>query len=157
MTDVDGHHHHFTMPVGKIQPHLWTKQKQYASDILPTVFSELVNATKHPFVQSITDVLSYKVSFLNDKVLLVGDAVAGFRPHTAASTRQAAYDALLLDQRMKGQISHDEMVEEMLDFAERISASGVWMGTRSQFESLKGQGEDDKWHRKIATCFSYFF
>jgi 2-polyprenyl-6-methoxyphenol hydroxylase-like FAD-dependent oxidoreductase len=138
------------MPVEKIQPHLWTKQKQYAFDILPAAFSELVNTTRHPFIQSITDVLSPKASFLNGKVLMVGDAVAGFRPHAAASTSQAAYDALLLDQKIRGEISQDEMLEEILDYAKRISASGIWMGNRSQFESSKGQSEDNRWYRKIA-------
>jgi len=137
MTDSDGHHHHFTMPASKLKPALWKQQKQHAIDVLPPAFSELVNATTEPFVQAITDVLPSEASFMNGKVLLVGDAVAGFRPHTAASTSQAAYHALLLDQKMREEISQEEMLWEMRQYAERLSAAGIKMGNRSQFESLR--------------------
>lgn len=125
------------MPVGKMQPHLWTDQKSYATKVLPPAFTELVNKTQYPFVQAITDVISPDCSFFNDKVLLVGDAVAGFRPHTAASTSQAASHGLLLDQAMKGEISWEEMKMKIMEYAKRMVASGIKMGDRSQFESLK--------------------
>jgi len=50
------------------------------------------NKSKNPFVQAITDVSSPRPLYMNDKVVLVGDALAGFRPHTVASTSQAAFD-----------------------------------------------------------------
>lgn len=133
MTDSDGHFHHTTMPVGKIQDQLWSQQKEHAKDVLPAAFSELVCATKMPFVQAITDAISPQASFFNGKLLLVGDAVAGFRPHTAASTSQAAYHALLVEQMMKGEISNEEMLDEMMDYARHLSAAGQKMGNRSQF------------------------
>jgi len=43
-------------------------------------------------VQAITDVTSPQPLYMNDKVVLIGDALAGFRPHTVASTSQAAFD-----------------------------------------------------------------
>jgi len=49
---------------------------------------------------------------MGGKVLLVGGALAGFRPHTVASTPQAAYDALLLADLVSGKITHDEYVKE---------------------------------------------
>lgn len=121
-----------------MQPHLWTDQKSYATKVLPPAFAELVNKTQHPFVQAITDVISPECSFLNGKVLLVGDAVAGFRPHTAASTSQAAFHGLLLDKAMKGEIGWKEMKATMVEYARRMVASGIKMGDRSQFESLQG-------------------
>lgn len=133
MTDSDGQPHHTTMPAGKIQEKLWTQQEEHAKNVLPTPFSELVCATKLPFVQAITDVLSPQASFFDGKLLLVGDAVAGFRPHTAASTSQAAYHALLLEQNMKGEISCEEMIDDMMDYERHLSAAGQSMGNRSQF------------------------
>ncbi|KAE8452946.1 hypothetical protein EG329_012133 [Mollisiaceae sp. DMI_Dod_QoI] len=133
MTDSEGKSHHTTMPAGKIQEKLWTQQKEHAKDVLPTPFSELVCATKLPFVQAITDVLSPQASFFDGRLLLVGDAVAGFRPHTAASTSQAAYHALLLEQKMKGEISCEQMIDEMMNYAGHLSAAGQSMGNRSQF------------------------
>jgi hypothetical protein len=68
---------------------------------------------------------------------LVGDAVAGFRPHTAASTSQAAFHALLLDRMLQGEIGREEMLEQIREYAERLSKAGIQMGERSQFESLR--------------------
>ena len=127
------------MPAGKVQQHLWKQQKSHAKDALPSDFSDLVNATQHPFIQAITDVISPNYSFFNNKLLLVGDAVAGFRPHTAASTSQAAYHALLLSWMIKGDISQEEMLKSMEEYAEQVSMNGIKIGNRSQFESLRHQ------------------
>lgn len=133
MTDVDGHEHHFSMPVGSIKPELQEKQKKVAAEILPEAFAQLVRDTKHPFVQCITDVLSPEISFFGGRLLLMGDAVAGFRPHTAASTSQAAHDALSLEKGLKGQMGMDDVRREMMGYAREMQASGVKMGNRSQF------------------------
>ena len=135
MTDVNGRSHHFSMPVGKIKPHLQEEIKKTATKDLPAAFAELVSNTEQPFVQCITDVISLKTSFFNHKLLLMGDAIAGFRPHTAASTSQAAYDALLLEQMMRREITEDEMLKEMMDYAKQLTAGGIRMGNRSQFGS----------------------
>lgn len=63
--------------------------------------------------------------------------MAGFRPHTAASTSQAAYHALLLEQMMKDEMSNVEMLDEMMDYARHLSAAGQKMGNRSQFGDSK--------------------
>lgn len=135
MTDIDGRAHHFSMPVGKIKPQLQEKIKQTATKDLPGPFAELVRNTKQPFVQCITDAISSRISFFDNKLLLMGDAIAGFRPHTAASTSQAAYDALLLEQMMRREITEEEMLKEMMDYAKQLTAGGIRMGNRSQFGS----------------------
>jgi len=101
--------------------------------ILPPQFAELVNLTKEPFIQTITDVLSSKALFMNNKLLLIGDAVAGFRPHPTAATSQAALHAILLDQAMRGEISWMEMERKMLNHAKTMSEIGIRMGEKSQF------------------------
>ena len=136
MTDVDGEHHHITMPPGKMQPSVWEKQKQVARDRLPPQFAEIICKTKYPFVQAITDVLSTHNSFMDGKVLLIGDALAGFRPHTVASTSQAAFDAIVLADMVEGKLTHKEYVQETMQFARLVQKRGMDMGTRSQFESL---------------------
>ena len=133
MTDSDGHRHHTTLPVGKMRPEIWDQQKAYARRILPPQFAELVEKTKQPFIQAITDVLSPRNSFFDGKVLLVGDAVAGFRPHTAASTSQAAFDALVLDELISGAIDNARWQEKTMDYARHMQRRGVEMGQRSQF------------------------
>jgi 2-polyprenyl-6-methoxyphenol hydroxylase-like FAD-dependent oxidoreductase len=139
MTDSEGHHHHFTLPVGKIQPRLVAQQKEYASQVLSPQFAELVRETEMPFVQAITDVLSPKADFMDGKLLLVGDAVAGFRPHTAASTNQAAYHALLLEKVMRDEISLEENSDAVMEYARHMSEAGKRMGNRSQFSGKSGR------------------
>ncbi|KAF2158657.1 hypothetical protein M409DRAFT_71515 [Zasmidium cellare ATCC 36951] len=133
MTDVNGRRHAITLPVDTMQPQVWEKQKSHAKRVLPPQYAEAVEKTEHPFIQAITDVISPTNRFYDGKVLLVGDALAGFRPHTAASTGQAACDAIMLDRLLRGEISAGEYDTEVMDFATRVQRSGVVMGDRSQF------------------------
>lgn len=141
MTDEDGKRHHITLPPGGIRDHVWQQQKEFAAGVLPPQFAELVNKTKVPFVQAITDVISPAAVLPSDsRVLLTGDALAGFRPHTAASTNQAAMDAMKLaeaiDRVLEGS-DRDEALEswerEVLEYAKSMQQHGVDIGNRSQF------------------------
>ena len=133
MTDADGERHRITLPPGKMRTTVWEKMKQVASDRLPPQFAELIYKTKQPFVQAITDVISPRNSFLNGKVLLIGDALAGFRPHTVASTSQAAFNAMVLADMVAGKISLEGFIKETMQFARLTQDRGVKMGNRSQF------------------------
>jgi 2-polyprenyl-6-methoxyphenol hydroxylase-like FAD-dependent oxidoreductase len=133
MTDRDGHRHQNTLPVGKMDPRVWEKQKRQARTGLSPQFAELVEKTEEPFIQAITDVISPEFSFFNGKVRLLGDAVAGFRPHTAASTSQAAFDAEKLSELLRGDISETQWVETVRDYAQRVQQKGIDLGNRSQF------------------------
>ncbi|KAB8527820.1 hypothetical protein FH972_025471 [Carpinus fangiana] len=133
LTDLNGHTHRTTLPVGGVQSRLWESQKEYATQRLPPQFAELVHKTQQPFVQAITDALSEKSVFYDGKVLMVGDAVAGFRPHTAASANQAALNALLLEGVAKGTLSLEEWEDIILEYARDTQKRGVQMGDRSQF------------------------
>lgn len=133
MTDSDGNRHRTTLPPGKMQPKVWDRMKQVAQARLPPQFAEIISKTKYPFAQAITDVISPTNTFMNGKVLLIGDALAGFRPHTVASTSQAAFDAMVLAEFVVGRKGHDEFVRETMMFGRLIQKRGVEMGTRSQF------------------------
>lgn len=133
MTDADGKHHHITLPIGKMRKDILEKQRKYAREVLPPQFADIVCDTKEPFIQAITDVISPKNSFFDGKLLLIGDALAGFRPHTAASTSQAAFDAQKLYELMGGEISKAQWEKETMEYARNMQAKGVSMGQRSQF------------------------
>jgi 2-polyprenyl-6-methoxyphenol hydroxylase-like FAD-dependent oxidoreductase len=133
MTDVNGRRHALTLPVGTMNPDAWLKQKAHASDVLPPQYAEAVHKTEQPFIQAITDVISPQNSFFDGKVLLVGDALAGFRPHTAASTSQAAFDALKMGDWFAGEIDKTTYDTQVLEFAKRVQEKGVMLGERSQF------------------------
>ncbi|KAG9596804.1 FAD/NAD(P)-binding domain-containing protein, partial [Aureobasidium melanogenum] len=133
MTGKDQSHHHITLPPDQMKVEVWAKQKQAAKDNLPPQFAELVNKTEHPFVQAITDNVSPKNEFFDGKLLLVGDGLAGFRPHTAASTSQAAFDALTLGEWLEGTIDRDQYNSRVLQYAAETQRHGVELGERSQF------------------------
>jgi 2-polyprenyl-6-methoxyphenol hydroxylase-like FAD-dependent oxidoreductase len=133
MTGKDQSHHHITLPPDQMKDEVWAKQKQDAKDVLPPQFAELVDKTVHPFVQAITDNVSPNNEFYDGKLLLVGDSLAGFRPHTAASTSQAAFDASTLGEWLGGEISRDEYNSRVMKFAVDNQRHGVELGERSQF------------------------
>lgn len=133
MTDTQGRRHAITLPVNGMRESIWSKQKSFAMKVLPPQFAEIVTKTTQPFVQAITDVLADRNEMVDGKVLFVGDALAGFRPHTAASTGQAAFDALALAEVLKGEIGWGEYGERVLGFAREVQRHGVEIGERSQF------------------------
>jgi len=135
MTDRDGERHHITLPPGGIRDAVWEKQKSLADDALPPQLAEIVRKTKVPFVQAITDVLPSDPVLCGGKVLLIGDALAGFRPHTASSTNQAALDAMALADFIGGDISLEIWEDKVMKYAKRVQEWGVEMGNRSQFGS----------------------
>lgn len=133
LTDKEGVVHHSTLPVGSVHPDVWDETKKIAREVLPPQFAELVDKTEMPFCQAVTDVLSPGCVFIDGRVVLVGDAVAGFRPHTAASTSQAAFHAMGFAEVVKGEMDLEEWKEEVMEFARETQRSGVMMGERSQF------------------------
>ncbi|KAF2734819.1 monooxygenase [Polyplosphaeria fusca] len=136
MTDVDGVRHRITMPPGKTDMGAWEKQRVSARQRLPPQFAEIVCATTKPFVQAITDVISPENEFLGGKVVLIGDALAGFRPHTVASTSQAAFDAMILADMVAGKVERKEWKRETMAYARTVQRRGVQMGQHSQHDDL---------------------
>lgn len=134
MTDKDGKRRKITIPPGTMRKEAWEMVKRRGRDKLPPQMSEMVEKTKQPFVQAITDVVA--PANLHGKVVLVGDALAGFRPHTVASTSQAAYNVMLLADWLQGRLSKEEFVKRTMQYARLIQSRGVYIGNRSQFEEL---------------------
>lgn len=136
LTDKNGKRHRITVPPGLTDPQAWERQRQLARERLPPQFAELVCKAKRPFVQAVTDVISPSHEFLGGKVVLIGDALAGFRPHTVASTSQATYDAMLYADFVEGKVSREEWKRMTMGYARFIQKRGVDMGRRSQHERL---------------------
>ena len=117
MTDKDGKRRRITIPPGMIDWSAWEMLKNKASDRLPPQMAEMAHKTRNPFVQCITDVISPKNLYMRDKLALVGDALAGFRPHTVASTSQAAFDVMALVDWLDGKIDRKQFVKQTMQFA----------------------------------------
>ena len=136
MTDKDGNRRRITIPPGTMREEAWEMVKKRGRDRLPPQMSEMVERSRQPFVQAITDVIAPTNSFMGGKVVLVGDALAGFRPHTVASTSQAAFDVMKLVEWLEGKMEHDEFVRTTMEYARLIQERGKFIGNRSQFEEL---------------------
>lgn len=125
----------------------WERQRALADEMLPPQFAELVHKTAKPFAQAVTDVISPGCEFMDGKVVLLGDALAGFRPHTVASTSQAAFDAMLLADMVEAggvggvgeaaRAARERWRRETMALARFLQRRGVEMGERSQHQVLE--------------------
>ena len=132
MTDVDGKQHRWTLPAGKINPKTWEAVKERAKTSLPPQMAEMVVGCEQPFIQCIADVPPEENLFMDGKVMLIGDAFSAFRPHTAASTNQAALDARLLGEVLQGKMEKSQWKDETFAYAKQVQQQSVDMGNQSQ-------------------------
>ena len=128
MTDSDGIVHQQTLPIGKMQSEVWTRQRAAARDLLPTQICDLIDQTSQPFISSISDIETSRPSFYGGKLLIVGDALVQFRPHVACSTNQAALDALLMEKFLKGDIDLSTWEREVLAYAHATRLRSITWG-----------------------------
>jgi 2-polyprenyl-6-methoxyphenol hydroxylase-like FAD-dependent oxidoreductase len=94
MTDRNGHPRGYAIPEGLLADRWVEHLHRDAENLLPLVFREVVEATTQPFAQAIRDLASDHM--VAGRVVIIGDAAAIPRPHTAASTSKAAANALAL-------------------------------------------------------------
>ena len=138
MTDKDGYRHRRTLPLGKIRPEVWAKQQAYAERTFAPPMKELVSNIVDPFVTAISDYEAPRASFFDGKLLLVGDALALFRPHLAASTNQAATHCLLLEQVLKGDTTLANWEKQVLQHAHLTRLKSTALGTRHLSGTMAG-------------------
>lgn len=115
---VDGHRHHNIVPKGRVNEKIWAERQELAkSEPFPAPFLEVVQKIQQPFIQVITDFIAPQVAFEDGKVLLVGDAVSLYRPHTAFSGTQAAFHANSVEDYVAGKLSLQDFQERVLRYA----------------------------------------
>lgn len=104
-TDASGRRHQRTVPQGSADQRTWDRFRVPLVERMATPFAELVSATTKPFVTKVSDVLCSKASFCDGHVVLVGDALATYRPHAGKATDQAARHCLELVKVWRGQMT----------------------------------------------------
>ena len=137
MTDNDGHQHRNTLPPGKMRQEVWYKQKSYAQSVLARPFAELVEKTTQPFISSVSDTIAPRASFFDGRLLLVGEALALFRPHIALSANQAAMNCLLLEDVLEGEITVKEWERRVLNYGARNRLLSILAGNWTQFGGMR--------------------
>lgn len=129
LTDTDGHTHRNTLPMGKMSSEVWHKQKAYAAQVMTPYFLELVNKTTLPFVSTIRDCSSTHASFLDGKILFVGEALTLMRPHTGMSFNHSAVNCMTLRKVLQGELTLREWESEVLQWAEWNTALATAVGS----------------------------
>ncbi|RWA14287.1 hypothetical protein EKO27_g826 [Xylaria grammica] len=115
MDEFDGHRHHNIVPAGHVRKDLWKARVDAAKRIpLAAPFLEILVKIRRPFIQVVTEFCSPHAAFEEGRVLLIGDALSLYRPHTAFSGTQAAFDALKVEQYVGHKISWQEWEENVL-------------------------------------------
>ncbi|KAI1777433.1 FAD/NAD(P)-binding domain-containing protein [Hypoxylon cercidicola] len=126
---IDGHRHHNTVPAGQVKDEIWSRRVERAKlDALPAPFLEVIDKVKQPFVQVIGDFCSPRAAFEDGKVLLIGDALALFRPHAAAGSAQAAFHSLAVADYLNGKITAQQWEEKVLKFSFLHWQQSIWWG-----------------------------
>ncbi|OQV04704.1 FAD binding domain-containing protein [Cladophialophora immunda] len=128
MTDVNGARHYLTLPPGGMCTQLADEMRAKAQNELSPQFAEAVAKTRNPFVQVITDSLALENVFSGGKVMLLGDAAAGQRPHTASAVTQACLHAQLLRLHLQGHLSRDEWSREVQLVSSTVVSAGQELG-----------------------------
>src|SRR5258706_3006503 len=94
MIDRNSRPRGYAIPEGLLADRWVEHLRREAENLLPVPFREVVEATTQPFAQAIRDLASDHM--VVGRVVIIGDAAAIPRPHTAASTSKAAANALAL-------------------------------------------------------------
>lgn len=98
MTDRQGKPRGYAIPEGLLADRWVEHLARDARNLLPPGFREAVLATPQPFAQAIRDLASDEI--VSGRVIILGDAAAIPRPHTAASTSKAAANAIALAEEL---------------------------------------------------------
>jgi len=130
MTDIDGIRHQRTVPFSKVRPEVWAKHLSDHSSGFAFPIKEVLDKIDSPFVTAISDCISPQASFYNNKLFLVGDALALFRPNVAQSTNQAALHCLLLEKLLQGEITSSAYEQQALSYAHTTLLWGREVGAQ---------------------------
>jgi hypothetical protein len=135
LTDTSGAKHRFILPYGKMRPEIASRQRTRALEILPPQMAEVYQKIENPFVQAVTDSLTTQNLFMDGKVILVGDAVAGIRPHATVGAIQGALHALLLKEVFQETpaMTLEEWAKKSLDWSTGTQKLSVALGQLGQF------------------------
>jgi 2-polyprenyl-6-methoxyphenol hydroxylase-like FAD-dependent oxidoreductase len=145
LTDSSGVLHRNSVRQGHVSEAAWKKQKAISLPSMSPEFAELVDSVSEPLVTKISDGLRESPVHCDGHVVLVGDALATFRPHLALATDHAARNVLNLRKVREGSMTWAQYDRDALRYARRILSISRVVG-------LLGQGT--KWEL-VKSIFSH--
>ncbi|KAI1389498.1 uncharacterized protein F4822DRAFT_398563 [Hypoxylon trugodes] len=115
---TDGRRHRYTVPAGHVKPEVWSARVEDARRLcLPPPWLEVIAKIDQPFIQVISEYYSPRAVFEDGRVLLVGDALSLFRPHTGLSGSQAAFHSMQIVDYINGKLTIEEWEKEVLGYS----------------------------------------
>lgn len=163
MTGKDGRRHHWSLSGSAMKDEVANNTRTKAKNELPRAMAEMVEETKQPFLQVVSDMVVPANVFMDGKVVLIGDAVAGQRPHTASSCTQCCFHAILVTAWVEGLISTDQMSKEAREYSNILIDAGKQLGVYTQSTTLspaeKAKGFFGTWfptQAKLSATFKEF-
>ena len=131
-TDINGKTHRNTVPTGLVRPELWERAMVISIADMPAPVAELVSKTTSIFITKVNDSLCKASRYCDGHVVLVGDSLAAFRPHTGLAAEQAARHCLLNSSVWKGELSAEVADREMISYANRMLLGSRVVGLLGQ-------------------------
>ena len=86
MTDINGHRHRNTIPMGLMRDEAWSVPKEIAARTLASPIVELVTKTARLFITVANETAPCQASYRNSRVLFIEDALTTTRRHAGLST-----------------------------------------------------------------------
>ena len=113
--------------MGLVSPSLWSAQLASTVSQMPAHLATLVSTTRDEsvFVTRVSDAVCERAVYCGGRVVLVGDALATFRPHFAVATEQAARHCLGLGRVWEGGMGLREWEGQVVGYGRRM-----WMASR---------------------------
>lgn len=111
-----------------MRPEVWVKLKPHAAEVLEPSFLELINKTTEPFISTVRDCSSPRVSFFDGRLLLVKEALTLIRPYTGMSFSHAVVNCLLLQKVFQEEISIASWEREVLEYIEKTKLQIMVLG-----------------------------
>lgn len=144
MTGRDGVRRSATMPPSQVQPKYLERMFEDADETLAPAIREVVMKCPEPLIQAIFDLEVPQMVF--GRVMILGDAAFGLRPHVAAGQAKACADAWALHDTL---IAADHDLDaalglwepRQLDLGRTSVAKTSAMGQRSQVEGSMIPGD----------------
>jgi 2-polyprenyl-6-methoxyphenol hydroxylase-like FAD-dependent oxidoreductase len=138
LTDSRGKTHGNTVPSGLARPEIFQKHLATTVDAMAGPFAALLSHPgQTPFVTKVNDALTETAVFWDGKVVLVGDALAAFRPHFAVATEQAARHCLGLAKVWEGEQTVQQWARDVTGYGKRMWLLSRVLGAFG----LRGWGE----------------
>lgn len=130
LTDKEAHTHRTTLPKGQMRPEIWQAQLQLARETFHPDLVEIFDNTEQPFATIISSIASTRAAFFNNRLFLIGDALAQKQPNTAQGVNCAAKDAMELVSMIEGKIRPEEWEEGVVVRGSLESLRSVAFGAK---------------------------